>query len=1054
MNVSAADGSPPSGPATRRVAVPELGKLAAAAYGSAAGFGLLLLEALTVLSLRGAEVSSVWELQSGLLLLLPGFVILAVVGGSVGGLLLELLTRAERSRPHRVMLGLLVATGVALAAFGVGGGRHLAAPGARLAFALAAGGAGYAAVVLSAAPLSALLRRTPRVVAAGAAGAILLLELLNHFALVRLYPAFHSALAVAAVLLAPAVLVPLVARRAATRRDARLGVLLALGLGTFAALAGLLLEPAAKRLANFDNLRLILLESAPLAGEVVAHSAQLAPPEPLTDAADQATLADAPLGQAGLDFRGHDLLLITIDALRADHVGAYGYPRKLTPNIDALAARGTVFEHAYCPTPHTSYSLTSLLTGKYLRPLLLQGAGEDSDTWAGLFRTYGYRTAAFYPPAVFFIDQSRFTGFEQRALDFEYRWVEFAEGEKRLKQVREYLASAPRDKPLFLWVHLFGPHEPYEAHPELQLSLGDRDVDRYDSEIAAADSTVGELLSLMETRRPGAVQIVSADHGEEFGDHGGRYHGSSVYEEQVRVPLVVVGPDVKAQRVSEVVQTIDLLPTMLSALLVPRPPRVRGRDLSPLLAGRRASGPGMAYAETEEQALYAEGPLRLLCARRVGACKLFDLDKDPGETRDASAEHPEALARLRGKQRELSASHGRYEQSGLRAEGKGWPAAISRGAAGDGDAAEEIASLLEDADASIRRKAAELLFELRRSETIPALRLALSRAEDEDVRRYAALSLTRLGEGAPLTVELLHSPELEFRRLAALALGESGDKRGEDLLIAWWRSEKDRDFQRSRELLDVFAALRTKDAVVPLVQSLSDVRLRPYIAQSLGKIRDEAAAGPLLNALNDERMQSTRVALATALVDLDAGPALATPLVRFLGVPDPLPGGLLLAQRAKILEHVGGPVGRDAARLMRDENLGVKLTVTIPPGGNGKGVRLLVRVRNLGPSPGTLLFARGADSAAARPGSAAPTLPKLPVIDEARALRLSVPPSKDPLELAARLPDSFGVKAALRASFLLYAERGIEVETLALVPLADELPPPPPKPWTAPPAQP
>jgi hypothetical protein len=81
-------------------------------------------------------------------------------------------------------------------------------------------------------------------------------------------------------------------------------------------------------------------------------------------------------------------------------------------------------------------------------------------------------------------------------------------------------------------------------------------------------------------------------------------------------------------------------------------------------------------------------------------------------------------------------------------------------------------------------------------------------------------------------------------------------------------------------------------------------------------------------------------------------------------------------------------------------------------------------------------------------------LPKLPVIDEARALRLSVPPSKDPLELAARLPDSFGVKAALRASFLLYAERGIEVETLALVPLADELPPPPPKPWTAPPAQP
>jgi hypothetical protein len=425
---------------------------------------------------------------------------------------------------------------------------------------------------------------------------------------------------------------------------------------------------------------------------------------------------------------------------------------------------------------------------------------------------------------------------------------------------------------------------------------------------------------------------------------------------------------------------------------------------------------------------------------------LFDLEQDAGETRDASADHADAVNRLRGRLRELAASHGRYEQSGLRAEGKGWPAAILRGMGGDGDAAEEIASLLEDADASIRRKAAELLFELHRKETEPALRLALSRADDEDVRRFAALGLTRLGEGAPLTVELLQSPDLRFKRLAALALGESGDKRGEEVLIAWWRDENARDFQRSRELLEVFGALRSKDAVVPLMQSLSDVRLRPYIAQSLGKIRDEAAAGALLSALNDERMQSTRVALATALADLDAGPALATPLVRFLGVPDPLPGGLKLAQRAKILEHIGGPVGRDAARLSRDENLGVKLTLTIPPGGNGKGARVLVRVTNQSAAPGTLLFARGVESASTQKPTGL-TLPKLPVIDEKQALRLTVPPTSEPLELFATLPESFGARAALRASFLLYAERGVEVETLAVVPLADELPPPAPKPW-------
>jgi arylsulfatase A-like enzyme len=1050
MTLRALEGSQPEIPASGRGNLHEVSRLACATYGAAASLLLLLLELTLVLLVRRAEISSVWEVQHGLTLLLPGFVLLALASGACGGLLWQLLGRAERSQPHRVMLGLLVATGVALAGYGVGGGRHLANPGVRVGFALVLAGASCAALIALSRPLGSWLRRAPSSFALTVGLGIFLLELVNRFVLVRLYPAFHAALAVLALLLAPTValsLLPLVRAAlssSAGRRRERTWPRV-LGLALIGLLAAALVKPAAERLGRFDNLRLILTESAPLAAQVVAASAVVAPRQPDPDDSrpldEQPELAPTRSGGPALSFEGRNMLLVTIDALRADHVGAYGYGRPVTPSFDALAAKGTLFERAYCPTPHTSYSVTSLLTGKYMRPLLLQGAGEDSDTWAGLLRTYGYRTAAFYPPAVFFIDQNRFESFEKRALDFEYRWVEFAEGEKRIAQVRDYLASAPREKPLFVWVHLFGPHEPYEAHPG--LDFGDRDIDRYDAEVAAADATLGQLVQLMNARSPDTVTIVSADHGEEFGDHGGRYHGSSVYEEQVRVPLVIVGPGVKQQRVPEVVQTIDLLPSVLGALGVPRPPRIRGRDLGNLLSGARAPTAGAAYAETDEQALYAEGDLRLLCARRLGACKLFDLTKDPRQTRDASADHPEALARLRDRQRELAASHGRYEQTGLRAEGKGWPAAILRGAGGDGDAAEEIAALLDDADASIRRKAAELLFELRRKETAPALRLALGRAEDEIVKRYAALALTRLGEGAPLTVELLDSPDVHLRRLAALALGETGDKRGEQLLIAWWRDDKARDFQRSRELLEVLGTLRSKDAVVPLMQSLPDVRLRPYIAAALGKIREEAAAGALLHALNDERMQSTRVALATALVDLDAGPALATPLARFLGVPDPMPGGLALAQRAKILEHIGGPSGRDQARLMRDANLGVKLTVTIPAGGNGKGVRLLVRVKNTGTAPGALLFARGVDGA--QPTK--PSLPRLPVIDESGALRLSVPPSSDPLELAARLPDSFGARAALRATFLLYAERGIDVETLALVPLSDELPPPPPKPW-------
>ena len=121
----------------------------------------------------------------------------------------------------------------------------------------------------------------------------------------------------------------------------------------------------------------------------------------------------APLDQRtsghAIDLRGRDVVLISVDALRADHVGAYGYGRPTTPRLDRLAAEGVVFEAAYTPTPHTSYAVSSLMTGKYIRPLVLQGLGDDSETWAQHLQRYGYKTAGFYPPAVFFIDGERFT---------------------------------------------------------------------------------------------------------------------------------------------------------------------------------------------------------------------------------------------------------------------------------------------------------------------------------------------------------------------------------------------------------------------------------------------------------------------------------------------------------------------------------------------------------------------------------------------------------------------------------------------------------------------
>ena len=266
-------------------------------------------------------------------------------------------------------------------------------------------------------------------------------------------------------------------------------------------------RPFAERLSRFDNFRFLLSEKAPILGRAVELSARLAPPPPLEPGEPPCAgpgCAEIRPGQGpARSICAAATCCWSASTLCAPTTSSsYGYSRATTPNLDRLAKEGVVFERAYTATPHTSYAVTSLMTGKYMRPLLLQGSAADSDTWAGLMRTYGYRTAAFYPPAVFFIDPARFTSFSGSQLGFEYAKVEFAEGEQRVAQVRDYLARAGDERPLFAWVHLFGPHEPYERHPE--YDFGSRDIDRYDSEIAAADPTLGALVELVRRRKPNA----------------------------------------------------------------------------------------------------------------------------------------------------------------------------------------------------------------------------------------------------------------------------------------------------------------------------------------------------------------------------------------------------------------------------------------------------------------------------------------------------------------------------------------------------------------------
>jgi glucan phosphoethanolaminetransferase (alkaline phosphatase superfamily)/HEAT repeat protein len=715
--------------------------------------------------------------------------------------------------------------------------------------------------------------------------------LADAFVLPRLYPAFHAGLFVLLLFFG--------AWLAATIRSSKLVSILVL----LIAVGSCAWTPrAAKKLARADNLRIVLIEHAPILGRVVKLAAQISPPPPIDDvgAVEAPALANA----RALDWTGADIVLISIDALRADHLGVYGSTRGTSPHIDALAKEGVVFDAAYCPTPHTSYSVTSLMTGKYMRPLLALGLGDDSETWAAILRKYGYKTAAFYPPAVFFIDEDKFASFENRNLDFEYAKVEFADPTLRASQVDAYLQKAAPDVPLFLWVHFFEPHEPYVMHAAHPYG-GDHptDVDAYDSEIAAADEGIGRVVVTIRAQRPRAVIIVTADHGEEFGDHGGRYHGTTVFEEQVRVPLIVVAPKIQPHRVSVPVQTIDLLPTVISALNIPKAPRIRGRDDGAAIA-KNSTDDGFAFAETDTMTLVAKKNDRLICQRAIDACSLYDVANDPHEEHDVAAANPDRVRALRALGVSVARENGKFE-----GKGSDLPDALRRGGQGDVSAAEETAALLDDARADIRQRAAEITYDLHAPAAAPYAQRALDGHDtDPDVAAWCALALVRMGnKPAPLAEKLLTDSRPNFRRAAALAFAERGDARGGPELAAWWQSERDKlDYVRALDVLAALGKIHEKSAVSALVASLDDVRMRPFIADALGAIGDPRARDPLLDHLKVERYVTTRPHEARAIALLGGGADLAAPLAHFAAADDPMMTAIGILADAKELAPARG----------------------------------------------------------------------------------------------------------------------------------------------------
>ena len=382
--------------------------------------------------------------------------------------------------------------------------------------------------------------------------------------------------------------------------------------------------------------------------------------------------------------RRPDIVLVTIDALRADHLSSYGYQQFTSPSIDAFARRAARFTNAIAQAPYTKASIASIMTGQYpsahktvtasvpfpetmtghltTAPITTDVLPPSMTTLAEALGAGGYQTLGFTANP-FLIEAFGFArGFDRFRF---YPGTYFARGERLVADAVDAARDADGRRPLFTWVHFMEPHSPYTPPPltagmfrvggspqpiPSRVSIpgwllpgSPRDlrpyVAAYDDDISAVDAAFDTLLRELRSMRGwrDTIVVLTADHGEQFLDHGGWEHGSNLHDELIRVPLVIQAPSSLAGVIDAQVQLIDLFPTLLEMAGAPLP-ATSGRALEVLWDPKSPSHPAMSEIVGVQSSLRDER--FKLIAFSTGQAQLFDLARDPNEKVDVAAANP------------------------------------------------------------------------------------------------------------------------------------------------------------------------------------------------------------------------------------------------------------------------------------------------------------------------------------------------------------------------------------------------------------------------------
>jgi arylsulfatase A-like enzyme len=400
--------------------------------------------------------------------------------------------------------------------------------------------------------------------------------------------------------------------------------------------------------------------------------------------------SEAPTVQTGktADPGAPDIILITIDTLRADRLGSYGYGRDTSPFIDSLAATGVRFENTYSTSSWTVPSMVSLMTSTYpdvhgvVHGVIASGAVEYQEAIpeelvqlpqvlkAAGYATFGVSANKHLEPGFGF----------GRGLD-QYRCVGFARTTSVFPVLEQWVESLDSAAPYFLWIHLFDPHSPYlkqepqfsrywgdrpnrpelvglspaRRYGRLEVPLDDEGADfvsaLYDSEIRHTDDQLKKILEIIPRSKDAAL-IFTSDHGEEFGDHRGYGHGRHLFNEVIRVPMILRLPDKRlaGQVVKTNISLIDVAPTLAGLAGGQVPAGWEGRDLRGI-AEAPPSSPRLVYSflsRGKELRTVIGSPHKFTYnLRRPKRSRFVDLLADPQEHTDRTAAQPAAQARLR-----------------------------------------------------------------------------------------------------------------------------------------------------------------------------------------------------------------------------------------------------------------------------------------------------------------------------------------------------------------------------------------------------------------------